>query len=420
MNIIAIIIVSLIFSAFFSGIEIAFISASKLKIELKKKQGNFSGKILSNFLQDPSHFISATLIGNNIALVVYGIMMAKFLAPYIHKLFPYSQNSEFLELFIQTIISTIVILLIGEFFPKIVFRISPNRILRFFAVPFAIIYYLIYPLVYIVVELSKWILKIFFKVKLERESPIFSPVDLQHFIEQTNKQSEFEADIDTALFENALGLTNEQVRDCMIPRTEIEAIEVNSTIEELKSLFIETKLSKIIVYEESIDNVLGYIHHFELWKANKKIKDIIRQIPVVPETMSAKELLNLFIQNRKSVACVVDEFGGTAGIITLEDIIEEIFGEIDDEHDLPELIERKINSHEYIFSGRLEIDYLNEKYNLEIPDGDYETIAGYIIANHENIPEEKEEIVISHFKFTVLYVSETKIETVKLKILPQS
>ncbi len=420
MSIITIIIISLLFSAFFSGMEIAFVSSNKLKIELKKKQGSLSVKILSDFIKAPSKFIGATLIGNNIALVIYGIVMAQFLSPYIDKLIPNNYQSELLHLFIQTIISTIVILIVGEFFPKIIFRINPNKVLRIFIIPFYGLYYLIYPLVVVSLQVSRLIIQRLFKIDYEEDSPIFTSYDLQHFIEQSSGSKDSEAEIDTALFENALELTNEQVRNCMVPRTEIEAVEVSSSIDELKQKFLETKLSKILVYEESIDNILGYVHHFELWKKNKDIKSIIKQIPVAPETMSANEMLNLLIKENKSIACVVDEFGGTAGIVTLEDILEEIFGEIEDEHDLQDLIERKISSTEYMFSGRIEIDYINEKYHLDIPEGEYETLAGFIISNHGNIPEEKEQITISHFLFTILYVSDTKIETVKLKILPQS
>lgn len=409
------IIITLLLSAFFSGIEIAFISSDKLTIHVKKKKGVLGAILLSRFLNKPSLFISTTLIGNNIALVIYTILMARLIEPILIQRLPISIQSDWLILISQTLISTMVILIIGEFVPKILFRFKANEVLNIASFPFTAIYYLLLPLTKPIVYLSKVLINLVQHQKLEETSPVFSILDLQSLVEdQANEKS---SDFDQNLFDNAIELGNAKVRDCMIPRTEIEAIDVSETVKELEKKIIQTKLSKIIVYHENIDNVLGYVHHFDLWKDPSKIKSTIMEIPVVPEAMSAKELLDLFIQRRKSIALVVDEFGGTAGIVTLEDILEEIFGEIEDEHDLQDFIERKINKNEFIFSARMEVDYLNDKYKLNIPDGEYETLSGYIINSHENIPKLNETILLDHFEFKVLSVSNTKIESLQVKIL---
>lgn len=409
--------VALIFSAFFSGMEIAFISSSKLRIELAKKQGTLSGRILAKFMNAPSHYIVATLVGNNIALVIYGLAMARVIRPFIIEHLPISFHGEIYILSIQTLVSTFIILLLGEFLPKIIFRLSADKVLNFFAIPFAIIYYLLYPVVELIVLFSKFTLNKVLKTGYKEDKPAFGRVDLLELIDDHQTGRDNLSKIDTELFENALKLGNAKVKECVVPRTEIEAVDITTSIEAIKEKVIETKLSKIIIYKDSLDNVLGYVHHFELWKNPKDIESIIIPMPVVPESMSAQELLNIFISQRKSMALVVDEFGGTAGIVTLEDILEEIFGEIEDEHDLQEFIERKINDKELLLSGRLEIDHLNEKYNLKIPEGDYETLGGFIIAHCGDIPKINEVIIINHLQITVLLVSDTKIETVRLKIL---
>lgn len=412
------IIITLVFSAFFSGIEIAFLSASKLRIALQKKQGTVVGKILANFINKPSHFIGATLIGNNIALVVFSLIMAKLLRPPIENILPEQFHTEFLIMLFQTIVSTIIVLFIGEFIPKALFRINPDRTLAFFAIPFFAVYSLLYPLVLSVVFISKFLFKNVFHIEFKESEPVFNKVDLEHFIRQVSPSHE-DNEIDTNMFENALYLTQVKAKECMVPRNEIESIEVNSSIEELKNQFISTKLSRIIVFEKNIDNILGYVHHYDLNKNPVSIRSLLMQVPVVPETIPAKELLNIFIKGRKTIAWVVDEFGGTAGIVTLEDILEEIFGEIEDEHDVEDLIEKQISETEFILSCRLEIDYLNETYHFNIPQGEYETLGGFILAHHENIPKINEKITISNFEFTVLSVSDTRMETVKMKKIEQ-
>ena len=416
---IEIIIISLILSGFFSGIEIAYISANKLKIELLKNQGTFSGRVLSLLTSSPSKFLGTMLVGNNIALIVLGIMMSRLLEPAIGELLPAGFNNEFSILLIQTIIITVMVLIVGEFLPKAIFRIKPNGFLSFFSLPLLAIYYLLYPIVQVVVSISKFTLKNILQVDYKESEPIFSKVDLEHFINQfvKNENEEEEDELNTDIFEKALYLTKVKARECMVPRTELEAIDVQTSIDDLRKKFVETKLSRLIVFDETIDNILGYVHHFDLLKQPSGIREILFPIKVIPESMPAKDILNIFISDRKSIAWVVDEFGGTAGIITLEDVLEEIFGEIQDEHDSEEFIEKQIFEDEFIFSGRLEVDYLNEKYNIGFPEGEYETLAGYIVSNHENIPDQGEDIIIDNFKFKILNVGETRIETIKLKIL---
>ncbi len=418
MNDIILIIIAIAFSAFFSGIEIAFISANKLRIELLNKKGSISGTILSEFLKKPSHFIGTTLIGNNIALVIYGITIAKIMeSPLISILPPDLQSKMYIILF-QTIISTLIILVAGEFLPKVLFRISPNAILSTFALFFQFIYYLLYPLVIFFVWISESTLQLLMKVKIPENTLTFGKTDLEYFIKDTDNHTiEGEVKFDSKMFENALYLKEVKVRECLLPRTEIISIEVNDSIRKLKQLFKKTKLSKIIVYNGTIDNVLGYVHHFDMLHSIKSIRSAVIPIPLVPETMTASELLDVFIRKQKSIAWVVDEFGGTAGMVTLEDVIEEIFGEIEDEFDKDELVEKKIGDNTYIFSARVEADHLNEKYGLNIPEGDYETLAGYIIANHESIPKEMEKILIGKYEFTVLKCTENKFEIIKMNVI---
>ncbi len=410
---------TLILSAFFSGIEIAYVSVNKLKVELMKQQGSVSGRLLGLVTNSPSHFLGAMLIGNNIALIVLSIMMAKTLEPVIEYYLPISLNTELSVLLIQTFITTILVLIFGEFLPKVIFRIHPDAVLRFFSFPIAFAYYLLYPLVQFIIYITHLLLKIFFKVNYSQNQPVFSHVDLEHFINQFVKSPEEEEEINAEIFERALYLKEVRARECMVPRTEIEALDVNATLDELRVKFAETRLSRIIIYDENIDSILGYVHHFDLLKIPGSIREILFPIKVIPESMFAKDILNLFMKDHKSICWVVDEFGGTAGIVTMEDVLEEIFGEIKDEHDTEEFLEKQIYEDEYIFSGRLEIDFLNEKYNLNIPEGEYETLAGYILSNHENIPEKGEEIFVDRFKFKILNVGETRIELVRIKILPK-
>ena len=417
------IIISLVFSAFFSGTEIAFVSANKFRIELANKQGSFIGSLMSGFIKAPSQFIGTMLVGNNIALVMYGIFMAEALEPYIRLNLPYGYENEASILIIQTIISTFVILITGEFLPKVLFRINPNRMLQVFALPILFFYYLLFPVVYLIRLLSEQVLKRIFKIDSFEANVIFGRMDLDHFIQEIKKEDENESGItsEIEMFQNALAFNEIKIRECMIPRTEIVAINIDSDIEELRKLFAETGLSRILIFRDNIDNIIGFVHSYEMFKQPKTIQSVILPVTIVPETMPARELLTLFTQQHKSIALVVDEFGGTAGIVTMEDVIEEIFGEIDDEHDTEELIEKKLNEHEFIFSGRLEIDYLNKEYDLKLPENEnYETLAGMIIHYHESIPEVMEEIKIAPYQFIILQVSDTKVEQVRLTITDDS
>ncbi len=411
---------TILLSEFFSGYEIAFISSNKLKIELNKKQGKLSGKILGKFVKQPSHFIGTIMVANNIALIFYSILMSTVLdKPLDIFLVKYTHHVHLFSLLISTIISAIVILIFGEFLPKALFRINPNGVLTFFAVPFLFVYWLLSPIALLFAEMAKWLLKVFTGLKLEEKKPVFERADLEHFIKQTQPQEEHNQEINTNFFENALYLTQVKVRECMVPRMELEVIDVKDSMEQLKQRFIDTKMSRLLVIDDELDDVMGYVHHQDLMKKPISIRAIIKQIPPVPESMPAVDLMNLLMKSHKSMAWVVDEFGGTAGLVTLEDILEEIFGEIKDEHDMAEeLVEKQLAEDEFIFSGRIEIDYLNEKYALNIPHGDYETLAGYIVAHYENIPEQDEKINVDNFEIHILMVSETKIDTVKMKVLP--
>jgi CBS domain containing-hemolysin-like protein len=419
MNNTIIIIFSLVFSAFFSGMEIAFVSSNNLKIELDKGKGLISGKILSRFNKNPSRFIGALLLGNNIALVIYGIAMADLLEPVINSILPADFRSESLTLLIQTIVATLIILLTAEFLPKVLFRQNPNKILNVFAIPVFLFYYLFLPVIFIFTGLAAWLLRIIFGIKSLEQAYVFSAIDLNDYISRfTGEHSDKdEVSHEIQMVQNALDFSNVKLRACMVPRPEIMAMDENETIDELRNAFIETGYSKILIYKETIDNIIGYTHSSDMFKNPKDIKSITRSAFYVPETMLANDVLTMFFKQHKSIAIVVDEFGGTAGIVTMEDIIEEILGEIEDEYDEDELIERKISENEYVFSGRLEIDYLNERYNLDLPQSDdYETIAGFIISKHESIPALNEEIPIEKFLFTILQASENRIDQVRLKI----
>jgi CBS domain containing-hemolysin-like protein len=405
----------LICSAFFSGMEIAFVSANKLKIELDGKQGNFLAKIIAGFLKKPSRFIGAMLVGNNIALVVYGIYMAKLLEPKIAEYV----NSELLILFFQTIVSTLIILITAEFLPKTLFRINPNLVLRFFAFPLLLIYWILLIPMLLVIGISEMLIKLFFpKLSIEDELN-FGRIDLEHFIREGTENQEDQEDVnhEIQIFQNALDFSKVKARECMVPRTEVVAMDVEDSIENLRDKFVETGLSKIIIYRDNIDNVIGYTHSFELFKKPESIKSILLPIPIIAISMPANEILEVLIEQKRSVAVVVDEFGGTSGILTIEDVIEEIFGEIKDEHDKEELIETKINENEYLLSARLEVDYLNDEYSLGLPDSEnYETIAGLIIDTYESIPAMNDQIDLEHFTFTVKKVFENKIDLVLLKV----
>lgn len=415
-----IIISSILFSAFFAGTEIAFISSNKLLIELKNKQGNLTASILSNFVNNPSKFISTTLVGNNIGLVVYGIYMAKVLDPVLVSISPYFLTHKFLLLFLQTIISTIIVLVTAEFIPKVLFRINPDFVLQVLAIPFLFFYYLFWPVVHVIIYLSKIILNYTLKIKYTETTPVFSKIDLDQYISQVSDNDlDDDAEVDTEMFKNALDFSNLRVRDCMTPRTDLEIIDITESTEELYNKFVQTGLSKILVYGGTQDNIIGYVHQKEIFKKVESIKEILIPIEIVPATTPVMEILNRFSKTRKSIALVVNELGGTAGIVTIEDVMEEIFGEIDDEHDTETLTEKVITENEYLFSARLEIYHLNNKYGLSIPEGEYNTLGGYITANHEDIPQKGEKIMIDNFEFVIQKSSGSKVEEVLLKVLPE-
>ena len=412
-----VILTSLISSAFFSGMEIAFVSANKLKIELDGKQGDFFAKIVSNFLKRPSRFIGAMLVGNNIALVVYGIYMAKILEPEIARF----TQSDLIILLIQTVISTILILITAEFLPKTLFRINPNNMLRFFAFPLLIIYYVLLLPMLLVIGISEALIKLFSPGIKMQEDLNFGRVDLEYYIKEGTENNENQEDIDheIQIFQNALDFSKVKARECMVPRTEVIAMDIEDSIENLTAKFIDTGLSKILIYRDTIDNIIGYTHSFELFKKPDSIKSILLPVPIIAISMTANEILEEFIEQRRSIAVVVDEFGGTSGIVTIEDIIEEIFGEIEDEHDKEELIETKISDSEFLFSARIEVDYLNDEYGLNLPESDnYETLAGLLINTFESIPIMNEEIILDNFIFTVKKVFQNKIDLVHLKLNP--
>mgnify|MGYP006168146805 CR=1 FL=1 len=412
------VLITLIFSAFFSGMEIAYISANKLQIELQKKQGVFSGRVLSKFIKQPGQFIGTTLIGNTIMLVLYGTFMAFLLDDALRSVLPDSLNNEAVILITQTFLSTLLVLITGEFLPKSLFMLNPNSMLNFFALPFLGIYYLMYPIVWLIVGLSRLFITKVLRLDYNEEKPVFTITDLNSFIKDQMRQNRTpgKVEIDSKIFDNAVEFKTVRVRECMIPRTDIVAVEVDDAIEELKKVFEESGHSKIIIYRESIDEVIGYCHQLELFKKPKSIEDILNPIIIAPESALANELLIQFIQERKSLALVVDEFGGTSGIVSMEDIIEEIFGEIDDEYDNEALTEQLIGDQEYLLSARLEIDYLNDKYGWDLPYGDFETLSGFILSLTENLPNKGETVTYGAFTFTIVTKQAHRIETVRLKI----
>lgn len=406
------IVISLLFSAFFSGIEIAFVSANKLKIELDNQQGTIHGKILSKFSKTPEKFIAAMLLGNNTALVIYGIFMALILEPTIQKFIA----DPFIILILQTLISTLIVLFTAEFLPKVIFIINPNNTLKILAIPVWIVYWILFPFTQIILLLSNGILKLF-GTDTSQSDMAFSKNDLTHLMDDLTETQETEEAIDheIKIFKNALDFSDVKARECMIPRTEIIAVDIESKIDTLKNLFIETGLSKILVYRDNIDNIIGYVHSFDLFKMPESIKEILLPISIFPESMSASEALNQFIKQHRSIAVVVDEYGGTSGMLTIEDVIEEIFGEIEDEHDKEDLIEKQLNENEYLFSARIEIDYLNTEYGFNLPESEeYETLAGYLLHISENIPDKNDIIKTDNYNFLIEEVSDNKIITVKI------
>ncbi|MFY0600815.1 MAG: HlyC/CorC family transporter [Cyclobacteriaceae bacterium] len=406
----------LLFSAFFSGMEIAFISADMLHIELMNKRGKRTGKILSTFINKRSHFLATTLVGNNLAIVLYGILMAKLLEPWLVSILPEAISGDIFILISQSILSTIIVLITAEFVPKSLFMINPDFMLTVLAFPMAIIYYGLYPIVYLIANLSSFLISKVLRFDYSEDKPVFGLTDLNNYIKKNilNIEAEEESEVDAKILNNAIEFKTVRVRECMIPRTEIIALDAEDDISELKKLFITSGHSKIIVYDESIDDVIGYCHSLAMFKKPENIKEMLTPITIVPESMLANELLIQFISDRKSIALVVDEYGGTSGIVTMEDVIEEIFGEIRDEHDDEFLVEEKIDNDNYILSARHEVDYLNEKYEFELPVGEYDTLGGLILNYHENLPKVNDIIDIPPFVFTIMSIEDRRIDKVKL------
>lgn len=421
---ILIIICALILSAFFSGMEIAYVSSNKIFIEIEKRQSGFLANVLKLLTKKPSKFIATMLVGNNIALVVYGFFMGDLIMEWFVGMQPIEYGFlrvvvDDFRLLTQTVISTLVILFTAEFLPKVFFQIYANSLLKFFALP-AYIFYLIFGLIStFVIWISDFILKRFFKTEGDEVQLAFSKIELGNFISEQMETVESDDTVDSEIqiFQNALEFSEIKAREVMIPRTEIVAVDINLVPKDLIQIFTETGLSKILIYNETIDDIIGYIHSFELFKNPKTLKSALMTVVFVPETMWIKDILNILIKKRKSIAVVIDEYGGTSGMITIEDIVEELVGEIEDEHDSVLLIEEKLAENHYKFSARLEVDYLNENYKLDIPEGEnYETLGGFITNHTEEIPQQLEEVQIENFLIKILEVSNTKIELVELEI----
>jgi len=410
----------LLLSAFFSGMEIAFVSANRVQLALDKQEKGVVGKILQQLTQKPSDFITTMLVGNNVALVIYGFFMGDIIVKYLHKYWP--GISPFNELFLQTLISTLIILFTAEFLPKVIFQLYSNKLLRLFSIPAYIIYVIFWPVTQLVLRLSNWILKYFFKTKTSDVQDAVTKLELSKFISQQLEEAEKregETDKELEILNNALDFVNVKAREIMIPRTEIVAIDQQSDIAELKQKFIDSGLSKIIVYKDNIDDITGYVHSYEMFQNPKTIKSVLRKVLFVPETISIHELLKLMTKKKKNIAVVLDEYGGTSGLITLEDIIEEIFGEIEDEHDKNELFEKQIDENTFILSGRHEIEDLNKKYHLNIPEEEgYETLGGYILTKIGEIPQENESFILDDkFHVKINKANQKQIQKVVLKKL---
>jgi len=417
MSIIISILIAMAFSAFFSGMEIAFVSSNKFRFEMDRDEQSPTSRILSIFYKNPNNFISTMLVGNNIALVIYGILMAELIE---NQLLADHIANEFLLVLIQTIISTLIILVTGEFMPKTLFKINPNFTLNLFAIPTWICYIILYPISKLASGISSVLLYLTgTKINKETSDRAFTKVDLDHFIQSSIQESDKESEINTEvkIFQNALDFSSIKVRDCMVPRTEIIAIEEDASVEELMDLFIDKGISKILIYRDNIDNIIGYIHSSEMFNEPNDWKSCIRQLPFIPETMNANKLMKLFMQQKKSLAVVVDEFGGTSGIVALEDLVEQIFGEIEDEHDTTSYVAKDVGNNEYVLSGRLDIEKANELFSLGLPESDeYQTIGGLILHEYQSFPKAHEIITLDKFQFRIIKVTANKIELVKLKV----
>jgi putative hemolysin len=412
-------VITLLLMGFFSGIEMAFYSANRLGIELKKKQGRASGKLLAQFTESPIRFLGTTLIGFNIFLIFFSLQVSTVMRPawrYLEK----KINQEIpgtVDIIVEIIIATFVVIIFAEFIPRAIFRARSNTSLTRFAIVIDFFYQMLYPLAAGLIKLAEWLLKYLFNVRYNQKKATWNRHDLDQLFQQSHDMGDEKEVLNTRLFENALELPKVKIRQCLVPRKEITGIDRQTTMQQVRKRFIETKLSKLIVFDNNIDHIVGYIHQLDLFKNPLSMQSILLPIPAVPESMSAADLISKFTRERKSIAWVVDEFGGTAGIITMEDVLEEIFGEIEDEYDAEEFIEKQLSETEYIFSGRLEVDNLNQKYDFDLPVTESETLSGYIINYHETIPRQKERIIIGDYEFDILNVSDTRIETVKLKKL---
>ena len=410
----SVILICLLLSAFFSGMEIAFLTSNKLRIEIDKSKKGVTQALIDLFISHSGMYITTLLVGNNVVMVIYGIFMSDLLV----KQFEFLHLSIGVELFVETLVSTLIILVFAEFLPKTVFRLRSNLFLKLFSVPVFLFYLLFFPLSYFSVWLGGWLLRIFTGRKLGHKEPnrAFGKVDLNNLIEEGEVNARQEEEMhEIKLFRNALDFSEVKLRECIVPRPDVVALSIDSSIEELTQLFIDTGMSRILIYKESIDDIIGYVHISTLFKDPPTIAKALSRVLIVPETMSAQRLLNLFIRDQKSVAVVVDEFGITAGIVTIEDIMEEIFGEIEDEHDHLNLKEVMISEQEYIFSGRLEVDYLNEKYHLDLEEREeYETLAGLVLYFNQSIPQEGETIVVNDLTFKILSVKNARIEEIKV------
>ncbi len=419
MNNYLIIALTLASSAFFSGMEIAFLSSNKLRIELEKGKGILSARLISGFVHHPSRFIGAMLVGNNISLVIYGIAAAAILEPLLVRMLPAQLVTEGVILVLQTLLSTLLILVTAEFLPKILFRLNPNGLLSIFAIPVYLVYLVLYPFMYFFLGLSEILLRYVFGMNTGNVRYQFTAVDFDEYIRDFYNPAAAQVDEASELqvIQHVRELESNKVRECMVPRNEIIAVDDDTPVDELQRLFTETQHSKILVYRQSIDNLTGYVHLFDLFGKPANIVSVIRPVIIVPETIPASDVLNMMIGQRKSVSVVVDEFGGTAGMVTVEDLIEEIFGEIDDEFDVDELLVKKVSDDEFILAGRLEIDFLNQEYMLNLPQSDeYETLAGLILNHHQSIPEIKEQISFDRFTFTILEATGSRIDKVLMKI----
>ena len=408
---IIIILTTLVLSAFFSGFEIAYVSSNKVHLEILKKQEGVIANVLTKLTRKPSKLLATMLVGNNVALVVYGFEMGKVMTALLPDFF---QNVLW-----HTIISTLIILITAEFMPKVFFQIYANQLLKLFAIPTYFFYLLFYPLSSFVMWISDFVLRVFFKTKGDYVPLSFTKVELVDYISEQleNVPKKEEMDSEVQMFQNALEFSGVKAREIMIPRTEIVAVELNESIENLIATFVSSGFSKILIYNENIDDILGYVHSFDMFKKPKNIKEVLIPIVNIPETIQINEVLNILTRKRKSMAVVLDEYGGTSGIVTLEDIVEELFGEIEDEHDKDNFIEEQLSESEYLFSARLEVEYLNETYHLEIPESEeYETLGGFIVLHNEGIPTQGELIQIPPFSFVIEACSQTKIETVRLVV----